>query len=429
MDNTKMNPEMNLSKEELESIYFSEITPESITPMFEAQRSKDYIPFINEDMEQWPDMLIDLMNNSALHGAIVKSKIDQVSGKGFTWDVSAEGSDMLAAWAGNINSEGEDLNEVLWKVSTDFEIHNGFALLVNWSKDWTTVISIEHVDFSKIRANKVCEKTGKVLSYWYSWDWTKQRAGKVNIPVFNMGTAKTNKDAYQQAVEKGNNEELQEMFLKPTTQIYYYKPYTPGEFYYPLPSYNGALSAIKTDILSDGYGLGTFENGLNASMIVTFFNLMTPQSRNSAVKKFKAMHEGSRGKRTIYHFANKAEDALKVDKLDSNKADGVYTSVNENTLQKILSAHRITDPIIVGISTAGGFGDAEKIKAAINFWEATVIIPEQLEITKVFNKIMSINQFPDVWIDPLDLMPEEDSIVDEEVNSEVNTEPEPETIV
>lgn len=419
MDKTNTNPQ---DKEELKSVYLSEITPESITPKFEAIRSKDQIPFVNEDNEQWPDMLIDLVNNSAVHGAIVKSKIDQVSGKGFTWDENEEGSDLLTAWAKNVNSDGEDLNEILWKVSTDFEIHNGFAMLINWSKDWTKIVSIEHVDFSKVRANKVNEQTGKVDSYWYSWDWTKQREGKVNIPVFNMSTAKTNKTAYEEAVSKGNNEDLQAIFLKPTTQIIYYKPYTPGEFYYPLPNYNGALAAIKTDILSDGYGLNEFENGLNASMIVTFFNLMTPQARNQAAKKMNAMHTGPRGKKTIYHFANKSEDAIKVDKIDAAKANGIYTSVNENTLQKILSAHRITDPIIVGINTSGGFGESEKVKAAINFWYNTVIFPEQLEITKVFNKIMKQNNFPMVSIDPLDLLPEEDRANDEEINSEVNEE-------
>lgn len=419
MENSQEN--INLAKEEQDVILLSEVTPESITPSFNSVRNKDQVPFVNEDNEQWPDMIIELANNSATHGAIIQAKIDQVSGLGLVWEETEPNAALLDAWSKNMNSEGEDINEILWKVTTDLVLHNGYALLVNWSKDWTKIVSIEHLDFSKVRANKVDNDTGKVEFYWYSWDWSKQRTRKDCIPRFNMASAAQNKKAYAEAIEKGNNKDLQDVFLKPTTQLLYYKPYTPGQFYYPLPTYNGALAAIKTDILSDGYGLSSFESGLNASMIVTFFGLLTPDAQRKAVKKFQYMHEGSRGKKTIFHFQpDETKKGLEVNKIDSNKADGVYTSVNENTLQKILTAHRITDAILVGVQTSsGGFDGGERLTAAIDFWNKSVINPMQQEITKTFNKIMSINQFPTISIDPLDLTPEV-GVVEEDVNSETN---------
>jgi hypothetical protein len=418
----KMNPkELNMETQAQtdERIFLSEITPESITPKFESVRTKEYVPFVTEDGQQWPDMIIELYRNSATHGAIIRSIIDQVSGKGLTWDASANNSVLLDSWASNINQHGEDINEVLWKVTTDLVLHNGLSLLVNWSKDWTKIISIEHVDFSKVRANK-CDETGKVTHYWYSWDWNNQRSKKTVLPSFNMASAAENKKAYKEALTKGSIEELEQQFVKPTTQLLYYKPYEPGEFYYPLPTYNGALAAIKTDILSDGYGLSAFESGLNASMIVTFFGLLSPDARRNAVKKFNYMHQGPRGKKTVYHFANKSEDSLKIDKIDSNKADGVYTSVNENTLQKILSAHRITDAIIVGVQGSGGWDSGDKVKSAIEYWHNTVINPLQQEVVKVFNKIMAVNQFPELSIDPVELMSESKPL--EDVNSEPNNQ-------
>lgn len=427
MDNKETNLEINeqinleLSKEDIDSMNFSDLTPESISPNFHSVRSKDYVPYVTEDGKQYPDMLIDMYNSSALHGAILRSKIDQVSGEGFVWDTSIEGSDLLTAWAGNCNMHDEDLNEVLWKVSTDFELFNGFALLINWSKTWDKIISLEHIDFSKIRAEKV-NQDGIVEGYWYSWKWEKQRSGKVYIPTFNMASAAENKKAYKKAIEKGTNEELQAIFLKPTTQIIYYKPYHPDSFYYPLPEYNGALAAIQTDILSDGYGLNSFQNGLSADIVVTMFNLMTPEKKRQAAKKFDYMYTGSRGgKKIVYHFANKVEEALKIDKIGNNKEDGIYTSVNENTLQKILSGHRITTPELVGIKAAGQLGSGNDAQL-INFWQNTVIIPEQNEITKIFNKIMDINQFPIISIKQTQLLTEEDAAEIEDINSEVNDE-------
>ena len=75
-------------------------------------------------------------------------------------------------------------------------------------------------------------------------------------------------------------------------------------------------------------------------------------------------------------------------------------------MQKILSAHRVTDPILVGIKTASGFNGGEQLIASIDFWNRTVIKPEQLQITKLMNKFTDINGLPTISIEPLTLTPE-----------------------
>lgn len=394
INNNKMIPV------EAQDIYFSQaFDPKNSAPVFKAQRGKDWIPYLDVDGEtQYPDLLISLFNNSALHGAIVRSKIEQVAGQGFVWEDSSVNAEM-EFFMENINDE-ETADDLLGKMASDLETFGGIALLVTWTSDWTKIGSIKHLDFSKVRAGLV-NTDGYIPGYWYSWDWNKQRSDKVFLPIFNVDTAKNNKAAYEEAVKKGNSEELQNIFLQPTSQIYYWKPYRSGSFYYPLPSYVGAINAIKADIAADQYGLSSFENGLNADVMVTFIGINTPEQQNIEAKKFLKMYTGAtKARKPIIAFAKDAESAMKVEALSNSKEDKVYTSVNENVMQKILSGHRVTEPLLVGIKTAGQLGAAEEMKQTIDFWNRTVITPDQQVIERIMNKFLDINGLPYVEIKP-----------------------------
>jgi hypothetical protein len=414
----------------ISDLEFADLNPKESAPVFSSVRGKDWIPYLTSDgNKQYPDKLIELMNNSALHGAILQSKTDQVAGNGFVWDegdLEQEDSTKMALWMSNINPE-EDANEVLWKLSTDLELFGGVAILVTWTKDWSAIGSIRHIDFSKVRAHTVNDQ-GVIPGYWYSWDWSKQRADKILIPAFNEGTAAENKKAYEDAVKKGNSQELQAIFLQPTTQIFVYKPYRPNSFYYPLPEYVGGISAIETDILSDQYGVASFQNGLNTNIIVTFFDLNTEEAQNKEARKFLKAHTGaSKSNKPIIAFAKSQETALKIDSISASKEDKLFMTINENTVQKILSAHRITDPILVGLKVSGaGFNGGESLQLSIDYWNRTVIIPQQLVLTKIWNKFTAINDLPVVSIEPLTLFLDPADVEDDGQeagnNNEIKTE-------
>lgn len=373
------------------------------TPFFQAERGKDWVPFLTGDKkQQYPDYLLELFNNSAIHGAIVLSKIQQVKGNGFTWDASLVNSEFIA-FMDSPNDYDSDMNDVLDKVTTDFEIFSGFALKVTWTNDWTKIAKVEHLDYSKVRAGKVNSDTGLVDAYYYSWDWTKQRADRMCLPAFNQTTSKRNKDAWKEAAELGSLGELQEIMGGEYSQIYYYKGYRPNNFYYPLPSYSGALMSIETDIACDIYGINSFKNGLNATAIVTMIGINSPEQQDIESRKFLNRHTNSlsgNGSGVIIAHAKTAEEAIKVETLANKAEDKIFTSVNANVLQKILSGHRVTDPLLVGIKTEGQLGAAAELKQSIEFWNNTVIHPDQLTIERVFNKIMKINEYPEVSIIP-----------------------------
>jgi hypothetical protein len=383
-------------------------------PEFKVNRLYKWVPYVDiripDNKVQFPDYLNDLANNSALHGAILASKSAQITGQGFTWDASEYDQTIntnTEEFLKNIN-DYEDANEQLLKVATDYARFGGFALKVVWSRDWTEITKIEHLDFSCVRSNRI-DETGEVPGYWFSYDWTKQRSPKVYLPKFNIDTAKINNARYLKARQKSDFNELTAIMSEPTAQIYYYKPYQSGSFYYPLPDYIGALIAIETEAESDIYALSSLRNGLTADYIVTFFGLTTVDQQNEAAKKFLYQHTGrtkNNIRRPIITFAKNQETALNVEQIAGQGEDKRFTSINENTLQKILSGHRVTSPLLVGIKTEGQLGGATELQTASDLFYINVIKPFQINISKVYNKFMNVNGLAQLTVDRLPLVSE-----------------------
>ena len=62
--------------------------------------------------------------------------------------------------------------------------------------------------------------------------------------------------------------------------------------------------------------------------------------------------------------------------------------MNEIVLQKILTAHRISIPEILGIKTPGQLGTKDQIIEGYEHFLQTVVIPVQEKLLKEFEKIL-----------------------------------------
>ena len=87
--------------------------------------------------------------------------------------------------------------------------------------------------------------------------------------------------------------------------------------------------------------------------------------------------------------ANK-EEAPVITPIPQNGADGYYTTVNDMVTQKILTSHRITSPMILGIKTEGQLGGRTEMLEAFAHFQKTVIEPIQSDILSVFTDIFKL---------------------------------------
>jgi len=325
---------------------------------------KGDIVYFGQD-NKFPQLLIDLYHKSSVHATAVNAKHQAVVGQGLTGD-----DEVLLEIA---NSEGETWNDIYSKLALDRVVYGGYALEVIWSQDRTRIAEVYHVDFSYARAKKMDDR-GNVPGYYIYRDWGKTRGivpHKDNLPYLPKFSRR---DRTQ------------------PSQLIYFKPYTTGLDYYPLPDYMGALKTIELDTEVDNFHVNNLKNGLAPSLAITTFTDANEEERGEIERQLRDAYSGTDNAGSLmYMDVADREQMPEITPIPQNGADGYYNVVNEMTTQKILTGHRITSPMLVGIKTEGQLGGRAELLDAYSHFLTTVIYPMQSDILKTFEMIFSVN--------------------------------------
>ena len=328
------------------------------------QKTDQYVKF--GQYNSFPNELIELYNNSSIHNTCVNAIVDGIVGEGLT----AEPEFIID----KANTSGESWNDIFKKVAKDYKLYGGYAIEVIWSKSRNKIAEVYHIDFSWLRA-KEKNYRGKIPGYYVSDEWSEQyRYGQAPIddmpylPCFNP---ETNMDEPK--------------------QILVYNPYRPGQKYYPLPDYVGALRVIDLDTEVDNFHINNITNGLAPSLMVTTFTNANEEEREAIERMLQLQYAGTNNAGNLMYIdVDSPENAPKVEPIPQNGADGYYTTINDMVTQKILTAHRITSPMILGIKTPGQLGGREEITDAYLLLVNTVIRPYQQDILQVFEDLLKL---------------------------------------
>ena len=353
------------------------------------------------DDNAFPVHLIDLVNNSSVHNTCVNAIVEGIIGEGLTANVerALERANPYESW-----------NEVFKKVARDYKLFGGFALEVVWSNDGTRIPEVYHIDFSYLRARHMNHRK-MVEGYYLSDEWVRRyRDGKISgqtiqnvedlpyLPVYNP----------DKAAEEPN-------------QIIYHRPYAPGQQYYPLPDYVGALKVIELDAEVDTFHNNNIKNGLAPSLSITTFTNANDEERRVIEQMLRNQYGGAENAGSLMYIdVDSPENAPVITPIPQNGADDYYYNLNEMVMQKILTAHRITSPMILGIKTSGQLGGRTEVLDAYLLLLNTVIRPYQESILGVFEQIFEINYggMVDIGDEPLKLYNDGEEEVDVVTSSE-----------
>ncbi len=347
----------------MDKIKFSNITKDFEGRVAITEKKTDtYVKF--GEYNSFPNDLIELYNNSSIHNTCVNAIVDGIVGEGLIGDPE---------WVTeHANSDNESWNNLFKKVAKDYKLYGGFALEVIWNKSRTKIAEVYHIDFSYLRA-KEKDHRGKIPGYYISDEWMdKYRySGRAiddlpYLPVYNPSTN-----------------------LAEPQQLYVYKPYAPGQKYYPLPDYVGALRVIDLDTEVDNFHINNIKNGLAPSLAITTFTNANEDEREAIERMLQLQYAGTNNAGSLmYMDVDSPENAPVITPIPQNGADDYYTTMNDMVTQKILTAHRITSPMILGIKTAGQLGGREEIIDAYLLLVNTVIRPYQQDILSVFEELL-----------------------------------------
>jgi len=335
-------------------------TQEPILPRFtEVIQRLPYVLYGDDNL--MPNYLITRFNNSAIHKAIVLSKVNQILGDG----VVSLNNPMASV---NLINKKENVHDVMKKCALDLVLFGGYALNVIWSRDRKTVAEIYHIDFSKVRCGKINPETDEIEKYYYSLDWTNvKKYGVEEYDTFNQ--------------EDGE-----------PSQILYYKAYQPNNSYYPVPDYSGALASIEIDVNIKEFHSNNLKNGMLPSLWIDFVNGIPDDDQKRIITRALEEQYSSvnNAGRPIISFNESAELSPKITQIPASSNDGYYQAIYDDIIRSILSGHRISSGELFGISTSGKLGTRNEIVDHSEFIRKTVIMPYQDELLPTFNKLVSL---------------------------------------
>ena len=164
--------------------------------------------------------------------------------------------------------------------------------------------------------------------------------------------------------------------------------------YYSPPDYIGAINYSKLECEISEYLVNEVTNSFSGTKLVSFTNGV-PTTEKQQMIKSEIMNKltGANGEKVIVSFSDSPENKTTIEDISVSDAADVYQYIAEECTRKLLLAHRITSPLLVGIrDNNNGLGsNSEEIENAHNLFENVVIRPYQNDIIDAIDDILAVN--------------------------------------
>lgn len=332
-----------------------------VKPKVIEDKRKDWVAYGEGKYDNnYYQYLIDLYINSTTNGAIINGIANMVYGKGVDALDSSSKPDQYAAMKSIFS------DTCMRKVILDFKMlgEGSFQVLYQNGK----VVNAEHFPRQTLRAEKMNDD-GEIQAYYYhpKWHEVKPSDKPKRIAAFGFGNGK-----------------------EPEIKII--KRYVSGYDYYCPQDYETAYGELECEI-SD-FLINDVKCSFSGTKVVNFNN-GTPDMEQQLRIKNDVMHKltGSKGEKVIVSFNNNQESKTTVDDISLNDAPAHYEYLARECQNKLIIAHRVTSPLLLGMRTENnGLGsNADEIKTASLLFNNVTIRPYQDMITEAMDDILAVN--------------------------------------
>ena len=342
---------------DLRVVNFSTYTSPKIT----EQKNRDWVNY-GEDNDYY-QYLIDRYNGSATNNAIINGISEMIYGKGLDATDSNRKPDGYAQMKSLFSKD------CVRKLAYDLKLMGGAAMQVIYSKDHSKIVQVEHFPVETLRAEK-CNEDGDIEGYYYMADWTKIKPSDKpqRIPAFG--------------------------FSKEGVEILFIKPYRAGFYYYSPVDYQGGLQYAELEEEISNYHLNNIMNGLAPSMLINFNNGVPNEEERSMIEQriYQKFSGSSNAGKFILAFNDNSESAASIEPVQLSDAHNQYQFLSDESMRKIMVAHRVVSPMLLGIKDQSGLGNnAEELKTASTLMDNTVIRPFQTLLLDAFEQVLAYN--------------------------------------
>lgn len=335
-------------------------------PEIVESKQHDFVSFGTDN--DYFDYLIDRYNGSPTNNAIINGISQMIFGRGLDATDSSRKPNEYAQMKSLLKD-----NDIR-KVAHELKLAGQAALQVQFDKGGKKVLYVEHIPIKNIRAKKCESKDKEVTAYYYHPNWDEYKKSDIlkEIPAFN-------------SLGNGRHAKL---------EILYIKPYKAGMFYYATPDYQGGLQYAELEEEISNFHLNNILNGMSPNMLINFNNGVPPKEQQQEIeRKIQQKYSGSSNAGNfILAFNDNKDSGATIEPVQLSDAHNQYQFLSDESMRKIMVAHRVVSPMLLGIKDNTGLGNnADELKQASILMDNVVIKPFQDLLIDAFNQILAVN--------------------------------------
>jgi len=362
------------------------------TPEVKEFKNKEWVAY--GDDNNYYQYLIDMYNASPTNNAAVNGISQMIFGRGLDATDNSQKPNEYA----QMKSLFKD--SCVRKLAYDLKLMGQCAMQVIYNSDHTKIVEIAHFPIETLRVGKANED-GEIDSYFYMADWDDIKPNEQPERFSAFGTS---------------NDEI---------EIYCVKPYRAGFYYYSPVDYQGGLQYAELESEIANYHLNNIQNGLSPSMMISFNNGVPDEETQETIeRKIRDKFSGtSNSGKFILAFNDGKENEASIEPVQLSDAHQQYQFLSEESQSKVMVAHRIISPMLLGIKDSTGLGNnADELRTASILMDNTVIKPFQELLINAFDDILAFNDIVlNLYfktLQPLEFVDLENAMTKEQVEEE-----------
>ena len=339
-------------------------------PHIVEKTNQDWVSFGENNL--YPNYLLELFLGSAINGALIKSIGAMIYGGGLA---ATNADDNEATKESFLKLNGllhDSPDDVLKDLAMDLKLFGGCYVNVIWSRDRKSISKISHIGAQYIRSGKMVD--GEIDTYYYSSDWSKWKKSEHKPRPYRAFNTKDRTQASQILMIRDKN---------------------PALFYGFAPDYVASTDYIQLDLEIAQFHLANISNGMFPSMAINFKNgIPSDDERRTIERQINSKFSGAGNSGRILLTFNDGKDTTpEIVPLDTNNASESYQFLSKEVVNKVLSGHRVTSPLLFGIrAEGGGLGsNADELRDAFSLFNNTVVVPFQNILLKGLEKVFKVN--------------------------------------
>lgn len=302
--------------------------------------------------------ITDSYNNSTTNAACVGGIADLIFGKGIYCENEAEKEGFRKMLP----------QEEIKRVIFDLKLYGNGCFQVYWNDEHTKIIKMYHIPVQNIRAQKLYNSP-KIEGYYYCVNWNDHKAQRDKLYIPAYGTS---------------NEKM---------ELLYIKDYSPGHFYYSQPDWFSGIQFAYVEAELSNLHLNNIENGFLPLVMVNMNNgVPAPEERDTIEDMIESKFTGTRNAgRFILTFNDDKDRQPTIDTIQTDNLHEKYRYVADYAQDRLLVAHRVTSPLLLGIRTAvNGFSsNSEEMQTAYSIMQTMTIEPYQNLILNQLDKALN----------------------------------------